>query len=57
VKSGKVAGMSEEIATASCSWTSADECAMARERSVAGISDEIPPCDVHGPYPVTGGLE
>jgi hypothetical protein len=45
--------MNEEIAPAAYPWTSADECAMTRERSVAGISDEIPPCDVHGPYPVT----
>jgi hypothetical protein len=31
--------------------TTADECAMVRERSVAGQSDEIPSCPVHGPYP------
>ena len=49
--------MNEDIATAPCPWTSADECAMARERSVAGISDDIPPCDGHGPYPVTELLE
>ena len=49
--------MTEEITTALCPWTSADECAMARERSVAGISNDIPSCDVHGPYPVTELLE
>lgn len=31
-----------------CEWTSADECAMAQERSVAGTADEIPTCAVHG---------
>lgn len=31
-----------------CAWTSADECAMAAERSVAGISDVMPTCSVHG---------
>lgn len=30
-----------------CPWTSASECAMARERSVAGVSDTIPSCAVH----------
>jgi len=43
--------MNNEIAAVPCSWTAADECAMARERSVAGISDDIPACEVHGPYP------
>ena len=31
-----------------CPWTNPDECATARERAVAGISDEIPTCAVHG---------
>jgi hypothetical protein len=31
-----------------CPWTSADECATARERSVAGTSDPIPSCPIHG---------
>lgn len=31
-----------------CDETSADECAMVRERSVAGLADEIPACAVHG---------
>lgn len=31
--------------------TTADECAMIRERSVAGISNDIPACPVHGAYP------
>lgn len=30
-----------------CMWTSASECFMARERSVAGISDAIPTCAEH----------
>ena len=34
-----------------CPWTSADECAMARERAVAGVSDTIPACPTHGQYP------
>lgn len=36
--------------TVTCPWTSADECAMARERSVAGKSNDIPACPVHGAY-------
>lgn len=34
---------------AECKWdaTSPDECAFMRERSAAGVSDVIPPCDVH----------
>jgi len=37
---------------AECKWdaTSVDECAFMRERSVAGVSDVIPPCDVHSDY-------
>lgn len=31
-----------------CPYSDAGECAMARERQVAGISDVIPPCPVHG---------
>jgi hypothetical protein len=31
-----------------CPWTSADECATAAERSVAGIGGVIPGCAVHG---------
>ena len=38
----------QELSRPSCPWTDGDECAAARERSVAGISDEIPPCVVHG---------
>lgn len=34
-----------------CPWLDADECALARERSVAGISNDIPACPVHGPHP------
>lgn len=30
-----------------CDATDADECATARERSVAGVSDTIPSCPVH----------
>jgi len=33
-----------------CEWSSASECAMARERSVAGVSDAIPACPVHGEH-------
>lgn len=39
-----------EREAATCSATDADECSMARERSVAGISDTIPDCAVHGTY-------
>lgn len=38
-----------------CPWTSPDECAMAREREVAGVSDSIPACPVHGEFPVPVG--
>lgn len=31
-----------------CPWTDPDECAMAHERSVAGVADVIPSCAVHG---------
>jgi hypothetical protein len=34
-----------------CPYVTADECATARERDVAGISDRIEPCPVHGPHP------
>ena len=30
-----------------CPWSDAIECAMARERGVAGRSDVIPPCPTH----------
>jgi hypothetical protein len=30
--------------------TTADECSMIRERSVAGISDTVPACPVHGAF-------
>jgi hypothetical protein len=33
--------------------TAAHECAAARERSVAGLSDLIPACLFHGPYDET----
>jgi len=35
-----------------CPWDCAtdSECSMYRERSVAGISDDIPECPAHGPY-------
>lgn len=36
------------VADAECGAWDADECAMVRERSVAGVSDEIPACPVHG---------
>jgi hypothetical protein len=41
-----------------CSHHDADECAMARERSVAGVSDTVPECLVHdrdGPEDAMGG--
>jgi hypothetical protein len=34
-----------------CRWSDSDECATARERSVAGISNLIPACPIHGPHP------
>jgi hypothetical protein len=36
------------VPAATCPWTSADECAAARERSVAGVGGAIPACAVHG---------
>ena len=30
--------------------TTPDECAAIRERSVDGVSDDVPSCPVHGPY-------
>lgn len=38
-----------------CYWraTSADECAMFRERQVAGTPQPIPTCMTHGPHPDT----
>lgn len=39
-----------------CPWSDAQECQVARERSVAGISNDIPACPLHGEHPdmVTG---
>lgn len=34
-----------------CGYEYADECHGARERSVAGFSNEIPACPDHGPHP------
>ncbi len=41
-----------EAAAEACPFggTTADECAMIRERSVAGVSDSVPDCPVHGAY-------
>lgn len=33
-----------------CEWSDRDECSTARERTVAGLSDTIPACPVHGPF-------
>ena len=33
-----------------CPYTDADECAASRERSVAGVSNDIPACPIHGAY-------
>ena len=41
-------GVAHERMQRACPWTNPDECATARERAVAGISDEIPTCAVHG---------
>ena len=30
--------------------TTPDECSTIRERSVAGISNDVPDCPIHGPY-------
>jgi hypothetical protein len=32
-----------------CEWTDAGECLISRERSAAGISNDVPACPVHGP--------
>ena len=42
-----------ELDTYCAYWGDADECAMVRERGVAGTSDEIPACSVHGEHPAT----
>jgi hypothetical protein len=47
----KAASNPSDNAEPTCPWLDADECAMVRERSVAGISDVIPACPVHGPHP------
>jgi len=39
------------MTTTECAYVDPGECAMDRERSVAGISNWIPPCPVHGPHP------
>lgn len=36
---------------AECPYDDADECAMARERQVAGTDEPIPACPVHGEHP------
>lgn len=33
-----------------CAATTASECAMMRERAVAGLSNDIPPCPIHGEF-------
>ena len=43
--------------TICCLWSSATECALARERAVAGTSDEIPECPDHGRHPDAESLE
>ncbi len=41
-----------EASEGSCPFggTTPDECSTIRERSVAGLSNDVPPCPVHGPY-------
>lgn len=34
--------------TAHCDFDDPIECSMAREREVAGVSDDVPPCPQHG---------
>lgn len=47
----KRAGGSQPHDSRACSFgVDAQECALARERSVAGVSNTIPACPVHGPY-------
>jgi hypothetical protein len=40
----------DEAATCPYGGTTADECSTIRERSVAGISDSVPACPVHGAF-------
>jgi len=44
------AAVVQELSQRACPWTDPDECAAARERAVAGISEEIPTCAVHGDH-------
>lgn len=37
-------------AASCCPFATWEECAASRERSVAGVSDDVPDCPVHGPY-------
>jgi hypothetical protein len=48
-ESGSIAA-SQQTTRARCAWTSAAECATALERQVAGRSNSIPACPIHGPY-------
>lgn len=43
----------DDLAACPFDGTSPDECAAIRERSVAGVSNDIPACPVHGAYPVS----
>lgn len=40
-----------------CQWTSAEECATARERAVAGLGGPMTACTVHGPRPDAVAVE
>ena len=45
------AAVVQELSQRACPWTDPDECAVARERAVAGITDLILPCEVHADPP------
>lgn len=40
------------MSSETCPWsaTNDSECSMYRERSVAGVSNDIPDCPAHGPF-------
>lgn len=46
-----VCGTCGGVISEHCHWTDRDECATARERSVAGTDRPIPACPEHGPHP------
>lgn len=48
---GAHGGECDHVIETGCLSDDADECATMRERSVAGVSDEIPVCPIHDRHP------